>query len=124
MGVVNMVRLTVSGHPGSGTSTLVHGLMERFGWDSLNGGDVFREEAKRRNMSLAAFGELCKNEPDVDRSLDALLKERMQGENSAHTLSNLGLRAGGPINSSYLVFGCGLTLTTRSAHAALPIERA
>jgi len=83
MGVVNMVRLTVSGHPGSGTSTLVHGLMERFGWDSLNGGDVFREEAKRRDMSLAAFGELCKNELDVDRSLDALLKERMQGENSA-----------------------------------------
>ena len=34
-------------------------------------------------MSLAAFGELCKNELDVDRSLDALLKERMQGENSA-----------------------------------------
>ena len=60
-----MVKLTVSGHPGSGTSTLVHGLMERFGWSSLNGGDVFRSEAKRRGMTLADFGELCQNELDV-----------------------------------------------------------
>ena len=62
MGRVNMVRLTVSGHPGSGTSTLVRGLMDRFGWNCLNGGDVFREEAKRRGMSL---------------------RERMQGDHSA-----------------------------------------
>ena len=83
MGRVNMVRLTVSGHPGSGTSTLVRGLMDRFGWNCLNGGDVFREEAKRRGMSLSDFGELCKNELDVDRSLDELLRERMQGDHSA-----------------------------------------
>ena len=57
--------------------------MERFGWNCLNGGDVFREEAKRRGMSLGDFGELCKNELDVDRSLDELLRERMQGDNSA-----------------------------------------
>ena len=53
MGVVNMVKVTVSGHPGSGTSTLVNGLMTRFGWTSLNGGDVFREEAKRRGIVIA-----------------------------------------------------------------------
>ena len=78
-----LVKLTVSGHPGSGTSTLVKALMDRYGWTSLNGGDVFREEAKRRGMSLGAFGELCKNELEVDRSLDELLKQRMQGPNSA-----------------------------------------
>jgi cytidylate kinase len=54
-----MLHLTVSGHPGSGTSTLVKALMNRFDWNSLNGGDVFREEAKRRGMSLADFGRLC-----------------------------------------------------------------
>ena len=78
-----LVKLTVSGHPGSGTSTLVHGLMEQNSWTSLNGGDVFREEAKRRGMSLGDFGELCKNELDVDRSLDDLLKQRMQGPDGA-----------------------------------------
>lgn len=82
-GCDGVVTLTVSGHPGSGTSTLVKGLMERYGWSSLNGGDVFREEAKRRGMSLGAFGELCKKELDVDRSLDELLQQRMQGDDSA-----------------------------------------
>ena len=82
-GCDGLVKLTVSGHPGSGTSTLVHGLMERNGWTSLNGGDVFREEAKRRGMSLGDFGELCKRELDVDRSLDDLLKQRMQGPDEA-----------------------------------------
>ena len=80
--------MTVSGHPGSGTSTLVRGLMDRFGWTSLNGGDVFREEAKRRGMSLGDFGELCKNELDVDRSLDELLRQRMQGPDAANIVES------------------------------------
>ena len=88
MGVVSMVNMTVSGHPGSGTSTLVRGLMDRFGWTSLNGGDVFREEAKRRGMSLGDFGELCKNELDVDRSLDELLRQRMQGPDAANIVES------------------------------------
>ena len=85
---VTMVRITVSGHPGSGTSTLVSGLEQRFGWTSLNGGDVFRQEAKRRGMRLADFGELCKEELDVDRSLDALLKEKMVGESPADVVES------------------------------------
>lgn len=72
-----MVRITISGHPGSGTSTLVKLLSENKGWNSLNGGELFRQEAKRRNMTLADFGELCKNDLDVDRELDALLKQEM-----------------------------------------------
>ena len=44
------MKITVSGHPGSGTSTLVKGLMSHFNWKSLNGGDVFRQEAARRKM--------------------------------------------------------------------------
>ncbi|MDG1551960.1 MAG: AAA family ATPase, partial [Candidatus Poseidonia sp.] len=78
-----MPHITVSGHPGSGTSTLVKALMNRFDWSALNGGDVFREEAKRRGMSLADFGRLCQEELDVDRSLDALLKERMQSDDAS-----------------------------------------
>ena len=88
MGRVSMVNITVSGHPGSGTSTLVKGLVGRYGWTSLNGGDVFREEAKNRGMSLGDFGELCKKELDVDRSLDELLMDRMQGTDSAHIVES------------------------------------
>ena len=72
-----MVRITISGHPGSGTSTLVSLLRENKNWTSLNGGELFRQEAKQRNMSLAEFGQLCKDDLNVDRELDALLKEQM-----------------------------------------------
>lgn len=72
-----MMKITVSGHPGSGTSTLVKGLMSHFNWKSLNGGDVFRQEAARRGMGLQEFGELCKSDLDVDRELDRLLKQQM-----------------------------------------------
>ena len=72
-----MVRVTISGHPGSGTSTLVHLLSENKKWTSLNGGELFRQEAKRRDMSLADFGQLCKTDLKVDRELDALLKKQM-----------------------------------------------
>lgn len=75
-----MVRVTVSGHPGSGTSTLVQALADRFGWTTLNGGQIFREEAARRGLDLGAFGRLCAEDPSVDRELDALLQERMQAE--------------------------------------------
>lgn len=85
---VNMVRITVSGHPGSGTSTLVKGLQERFGWLALNGGDVFRQEAKARGMSLAAFGELCKQELEVDRQLDAKLQACMTEEGAAQIVES------------------------------------
>ena len=40
----------MSGKPGSGTSTLVDLLAKEMGWDSVNGGDIFRQEAKRMNL--------------------------------------------------------------------------
>ena len=85
---VSMVHITVSGHPGSGTSTLVQGLAERFGWTSLNGGDIFRGEAKRRGLSLHEFELLCKDDESVDRSLDILLQERMVGDASLNVVES------------------------------------
>ncbi len=73
-----MVKLTVSGNPGSGTSTLVAGIGETLGWSSLNGGQVFRDEAENRKMSLEDFGKLCLTDLSVDRMLDEILKTKMQ----------------------------------------------
>ncbi len=73
-----MVRVTISGPAGSGTSTLSRTLMERYGYSHLNGGDVFRQEAERRGLSLRAFGKLCDDDPSVDKILDNHLRESMQ----------------------------------------------
>ncbi len=83
-----MVRITISGAPGSGTSTLVGKIREATGWDSLNGGDVFRAEAARRGLSVGEFSELCKTDLDVDRSLDDLLRAAMTRENGPEILES------------------------------------
>jgi len=71
---VNMKKVTISGHPGSGTSTLVEGLTKHFSWISINGGQIFRNEAKERGMTLAEFGKLCADDESVDLRLDEKLR--------------------------------------------------
>ncbi len=77
LGGAELVKLTVSGHPGSGTSTLVDLICQRRGWTSLNGGEVFREEAKRRGIDLESFSKMTVEEPQIDKDLDAKLVDAM-----------------------------------------------
>ena len=72
-----MVCITISGQPGSGTSTLVTKLEQHFNWSSLNGGQVFRDEANKRGLDLLTFGQLCRDDLSVDRVLDEDLKRRI-----------------------------------------------
>lgn len=72
-----MVRVTVSGHPGSGTSTLVTKLCTTLNWSNVNGGEIFREEAGRRGIPLEEFSQLCLSDQQIDRDLDTELKRRM-----------------------------------------------
>lgn len=71
----------MSGKPGSGTSTLVDLLAKEMGWDSVNGGDIFRQEAKRMNLTVEEFSRLCKENFEVDRSLDDMLKNLISSQN-------------------------------------------
>jgi cytidylate kinase len=67
--------VTVSGPPGVGKSTLAAGLADRFGFEHVSGGDVFRAMADERGMTLAEFGELAEEDDDIDRNLDRQLRE-------------------------------------------------
>ena len=42
-------------------------------WNYLNGGEIFRSAAFERNITIE-FSALCKNDLDVDKSLDNTLK--------------------------------------------------
>tara|TARA_B100000214_G_C23954684_1_gene622204 strand:+ start:1131 stop:1694 length:564 start_codon:yes stop_codon:yes gene_type:complete len=76
-----LLAMTVSGKPGSGTSTLVDLLSKNRGMNSVNGGDIFRQEAQRRKLSVEDFSRLCKDDLEVDRSLDDTLKEMISSVN-------------------------------------------
>jgi len=81
-------RITVSGKAGSGTSTLVKGLCEHYGWSFMNGGIIFRNEAEQREMDLVSFGELCKQDLSVDRVLDEKLKSFISDENGPEVVES------------------------------------
>ena len=81
-GVEVAARVTISGHPGSGTSTLVSGLCQTLNWNKLNGGQVFRDMAEEQGLSLEEFGEKCKEDDSVDQALDKLLVETMLSPDS------------------------------------------
>ena len=75
-----MPKITISGYPGSGTSTLVSGLVNHFNWQSINGGQIFRDEASKRGLTLTEFGKLCVDDESVDKELDEILRENITGE--------------------------------------------
>ena len=80
--MITLLKVTISGSPGSGTSTLVAKIVDSRGWESMNGGDVFREEARSRGLSVEELSAEAKEDTDVDRHLDELLQKRMSSPQS------------------------------------------
>jgi predicted cytidylate kinase len=62
--------VTVGGLPGTGTSTLCRLLERELGLPYVYAGQIFRQEAAARGMSLAEMNELAQHDESVDRALD------------------------------------------------------
>jgi cytidylate kinase len=62
--------LTVGGLPGTGTTTLCRLLERSLQLPYIYAGQLFREEAARRGMTLAEFNALAGEDPAVDLALD------------------------------------------------------
>lgn len=69
------MRITISGLPGSGTTSLGKALADALGFTFISAGEVFRACAEERNMDLAAFGRLAESDPSIDRLIDERQKE-------------------------------------------------
>ncbi|HOV66796.1 MAG TPA: AAA family ATPase [Methanoregulaceae archaeon] len=94
------MRITVSGPPGSGTTTLARWLAARTGFALISAGEVFRGLARERGMDLAAFGALAESDPAFDRMIDERQREIaeqtddivVEGRLSGRMVSNADLR--------------------------------
>jgi cytidylate kinase len=69
------MRITVSGLPGSGTTSLARYLAEILETDLISAGEVFRQMAREHGMELAEFGRLAESDPSFDRLIDDRQKE-------------------------------------------------
>lgn len=65
--------ITISGTPGSGKSTIGRLLAKRLKYLYVNAGQVFRDAAAKRGMTLAAFAEYVTAHPSLDAKLDRAL---------------------------------------------------
>lgn len=68
--------ITLSGLPGSGTSTVAKAVADRLGLDHLDGGTVFRALATEHQVTLAEFARMAEADDAIDRALDDRLVER------------------------------------------------
>lgn len=68
--------VTISGLPGSGTSTVARKVAAELGLAHLDGGTIFRQLAADAGRSLADFGAFAERHPEVDIELDRRLAER------------------------------------------------
>jgi CMP/dCMP kinase len=68
--------ITISGVPGSGKTTVARLLAQRLGLPHVYAGDLYRQEARQRQLSLEQFNALCERDHSIDRALDAKMAER------------------------------------------------
>jgi cytidylate kinase len=66
--------ITVSGPPGCGLTTLCEALSERLDCGYVSGGEVFREIADDRDMSLSQLTAEASSSDELDRELDRRLQ--------------------------------------------------
>ena len=67
--------VTISGLPGSGTSSVAHVVSQRLGLAHVDGGTVFRAMATERGLDLRTFSSLVEATPAIDVKLDARLSD-------------------------------------------------
>ena len=64
------MRITVSGPPGSGKTTIVNHLAEKLNYKIISAGEAFRELANQYKMSLLEFSDYAEKHPEIDIALD------------------------------------------------------
>lgn len=66
--------VTISGPPGAGTTTISEALAEALEVECVSGGDIFRELAEERDMTLTQLHARADESPEIDRLIDGRIR--------------------------------------------------
>lgn len=69
------MKVTLFGHPGSGTTTVGKLLAEKLGYEFKSSGNMFRDMAKNLGISIEELDMRAKNDSQYDLKLDAMVAE-------------------------------------------------
>lgn len=73
--------IAIAGPIGVGKSTVAQGLAGRLGYRYISGGEVFREIARARGISVTDVNKLAEHDPSLDRELDRRQRELARSGN-------------------------------------------
>jgi CMP/dCMP kinase len=62
--------ISFNGDEGSGKSTIAEKVAKNLGYPRYYMGQIFRDMAKKRGMTVAEYSEFVKEDPNVDREID------------------------------------------------------
>jgi len=71
--------VSVSGEIGAGKSTVARALARALGLRYLSPGELFRDDARRRGLTLGELGRLAEQDPSIDQALDKMQVEATRG---------------------------------------------
>ncbi|MEM4472179.1 MAG: AAA family ATPase [Archaeoglobaceae archaeon] len=77
------MKITISGPPGSGKTTVAKILSERLKIKLISAGSIFRQLASERGMSVEEFSKFAEENPEVDLLIDRIQKEVAEREKDA-----------------------------------------
>ncbi len=76
------MKITISGPPGSGTTTVARILAEKLGFKLISAGEIFRKLAAEKGMTLEEFSKYAESNPDIDFYIDRLQKDMAEKEDN------------------------------------------
>lgn len=80
--------ITLSGMPGSGKSTVARALIERLGYKHYSTGEAQRLIARRHGLTTLELNRLADTDPQIDREIDGVLKERFQTPDAPYVIDS------------------------------------
>ncbi|AEA46971.1 (d)CMP kinase [Archaeoglobus veneficus] len=76
------MKITISGPPGSGTSTVAKIVASRLGFKLISAGEIFRQLARERGCTLEEFSKIADENEEIDIYIDRTQKEIAEKEDN------------------------------------------